>query len=141
MILKDVLFKSIAKQVETEWKMGGLSDSIYYDYALEIARRYFSIKEETAMSVPLVPLFDKILLKRPEEMKESEGKYGKRILIPAIYREKAMNGKVISIGDGVKYVKKGQTIMFKKYAGTDVTFDDANQYLLISEQDVLGIMK
>ena len=36
------LFKKIAGDVEEEWKMGGLSDGIYYDYALEIARRYFS---------------------------------------------------------------------------------------------------
>lgn len=98
-------------------------------------------QEEKEMTVPLIPLFDKILLRRPEEMKESEGRYGKRILIPQTSREKAMNGKVISVGPDVKQVKKGQTIMFAKYAGTDFTFDDANQYLLIAEQDVLGIMK
>jgi len=89
------------------------------------------------MSIPLIPLFDKILIKRPEEFSETEG----GIIIPETSREKAMNGIVVSIGDEVKKVKKGQTVMFRKYAGTDVTFDDANQYLIISEQDVLGIMK
>jgi len=89
------------------------------------------------MSIPLTPLFDKLLIRRPEEFSETEG----GIIIPETAREKAMNGTVVSVGDDVKKVKKGQTIMFRKYAGTDVTFDDENQYLIISEQDVLGIMK
>ena len=38
------LFKKIAEEIEKEWQMGGLSDGIYYDYALEIARRYFSVQ-------------------------------------------------------------------------------------------------
>ena len=89
------------------------------------------------MSVALIPLFDKILIKRPEEFSETEG----GIIIPETAREKAMNGEVVSIGDDVKHVKVGYIIMFAKYAGTDVTFDDDNQYLIISERDVLGIMK
>ena len=94
-------------------------------------------EEEESMKVPLTPLFDKILIKRPEEFSETDG----GIIIPETSREKAMNGEVISVGDDVKKVKPGQTIMFAKYAGTDITFDDANQYLIISEQDVLGIME
>ena len=94
-------------------------------------------EEEEPMEVPLTPLFDKILIKRPEEFSETDG----GIIIPETSREKAMNGEVISVGDDVKKVKPGQTIMFAKYAGTDITFDDANQYLIISERDVLGIMK
>ena len=94
-------------------------------------------QEEEPMEVPLTPLFDKILIKRPEEFSETDG----GIIIPETSREKAMNGEVISVGDDVKKVKPGQTIMFAKYAGTDITFDDANQYLIISERDVLGVMK
>ena len=89
------------------------------------------------MTVPLTPLFDKILIKRPDEFSETEG----GIIIPETAREKAMNGEVVSIGSDVKHVKNGQIIMFRKYAGTDVTFNDDNQYLIISEQDVLGIME
>lgn len=89
------------------------------------------------MTIPLTPLFDKILIKRPEEFSETDG----GIIIPETAREKAMNGEVISTGPDVKQVNPGQTIMFAKYAGIDITFDDDNQYLIISEQDVLGIMK
>jgi chaperonin GroES len=89
------------------------------------------------MTIPLTPLFDKILIKRPEEFSETGG----GIIIPETSREKAMNGEIVSIGQDVKQVKKGQTIMFAKYAGTDVTFDDKNQYLIIAEKDVLGVMK
>lgn len=89
------------------------------------------------MTVPLTPLFDKILIKRPEEFSETDG----GIIIPETSREKAMNGEIISTGADVKHVKQGMTIMFAKYAGTDITFDDTNQYLIIAEQDVLGIME
>jgi len=89
------------------------------------------------MNVPLTPLFDKILIKRPPEFSETEG----GIVIPDMYREKAMNGEVISMGTDVKHVKVGQTVMFRKYAGTDVSFNEDEEYLIISEQDVLGIMK
>ena len=94
-------------------------------------------QEEEPMEIPLTPLFDKILIKRPEEFSETDG----GIIIPETSREKAMNGKVVSIGPDVEQVTPGQTIMFAKYAGTDITFDDENQYLIISEQDVLGVMK
>lgn len=89
------------------------------------------------MKIPLIPLFDKILIKRPEEFSKTEG----GLIIPETSREKAMNGEVISIGNDVKYVELGDTVMFRKYAGTDVTFSDDEQYLIISEQDVLGVME
>lgn len=93
------------------------------------------------MKIPLIPLFDKILIKRPPEMEETDGSHGTPIIIPGTSREKAMNGEIISVGNDIKYVEIGQTIMFRKYAGTDVSFDDDNQYLIISEQDVLGILE
>ena len=37
------LLKKIAKEVEEEWKMGGLSDCLYFDYAIEILKRYLKI--------------------------------------------------------------------------------------------------
>lgn len=89
------------------------------------------------MKIPLVPLFDKILIKRPEEFSETEG----GIIIPETSREKAMNGEVVSMGNDCKYVEIGQKVMFRKYAGTDVTFSDDEQYLIIAEGDVLGIME
>ena len=89
------------------------------------------------MTIPLTPLFDKVLIKRPEEFSETPG----GLIIPETSREKAMNGEVVSIGADVKHVKIGDTIMFRKYAGTDITFNDENQYLIISEQDVLGVME
>jgi len=45
--MDEALFKKIAEAVETEWQMGGLSDGLYYEYALEIAKRYFSAQPVT----------------------------------------------------------------------------------------------
>jgi chaperonin GroES len=89
------------------------------------------------MSVPLTPLFDKILIKRLPEFSETGG----GILIPEEYREKAMNGEVVSVGPDVEQVRPGQIIMFAKYAGTDITFNDDNQYLILAEKQVLGVIE
>ena len=43
--MDETLFKKIAEAVEKEWQMGGLSDGMYYEYALEIAKRYFSAQQ------------------------------------------------------------------------------------------------
>ena len=41
-------FKKIAEGVESEWKMGGLSDGLYYDYALEVCKRYIKDRHPTS---------------------------------------------------------------------------------------------
>ncbi|MCK4821197.1 hypothetical protein KA005_35860 [bacterium] len=40
-------FRKIAEKVESEWKMGGLSYGLYYDYALEICKRYIEDRDLT----------------------------------------------------------------------------------------------
>jgi chaperonin GroES len=90
------------------------------------------------------PLHDRILVKR---MEEQEGKKGS-IIIPDTAKEKPQEGKVIAVGngkvgdDGKKIpldVKAGDRILFGKYSGSEVKVDD-EEYLILREEDVLGII-
>jgi chaperonin GroES len=91
------------------------------------------------------PLGDKILVK-PIEAKEVK-KGG--IIIPDTAKEKPQEGEVIATGKGKTAedgkvialdVKKGDKVLFGKYSGTEVKFDDAD-YLIMSQDDILGIIE
>ncbi len=90
------------------------------------------------------PLHDHILVERIEEEVKKGG-----IIIPDTAKEKPQQGKVIEVGDGRRDekgnrialdVKKGDIILFGKYAGTEVKIED-KEYLIIREDDVLGIVQ
>lgn len=90
------------------------------------------------------PLHDHILVERIEEEVKKGG-----IIIPDTAKEKPQQGKVIAIGSGRKdekgnriplEVKKGDTILFGKYAGTEMKIEE-KEYLIIREDDVLGIVE
>ena len=92
----------------------------------------------------LRPLHDRILVKRLEEREEKHGS----ILIPDSAKEKPQEGKVLAVGkgtvseDGKKTpldVKAGDRVLFGKYSGSEVTLD-GEEYLIMKEEDVLGIL-
>lgn len=91
------------------------------------------------------PLNDRVLVKRLEE--ESKTKGG--IIIPDSAKEKPAQGEVVAVGDGKLgddgkriplQVKKGDRVLFAKYAGTDVKIDD-EEHLVMREDDILGIIE
>lgn len=90
------------------------------------------------------PLHDRILVKRIEEKEIKKGS----IIIPDTAKEKPQEGEVIAVGsgkimeDGKRQpieVKIGDKILFGKYSGTDVKID-GEEYLIMREEDVLGII-
>jgi chaperonin GroES len=91
------------------------------------------------------PLQDRVIVRRFE----SEEKTASGIIIPDTAKEKPMQGEVIAVGPGkvmdngnvVKpTVKAGDKILFGKYSGTEVTVD-GNDYLIMREDDIFGIVK
>jgi chaperonin GroES len=89
------------------------------------------------------PLQDRILVKRIDEEETTKG----GIIIPDTAKEKPQEGKVIAVGNGKMTeqgkvqpldVKKGDRILFSKYAGTEVNIE-GNEHLIIREDDVLGV--
>jgi chaperonin GroES len=92
----------------------------------------------------LRPLHDRVLIRRLAEGDEKHGS----IIIPDTAKEKPQEGKVIAVGagkvgdDGKKIpldVKAGDRILFGKYSGSEVKIDD-EEYLILREEDVLGIL-
>ncbi len=91
------------------------------------------------------PLQDRILVQRVEEDEKSKG----GIIIPDTAKEKPQEGKVIAAGKGKVSedgklrpldVKKGDRILFSKYAGTEVNIE-SEEHLIIREDDVLGVIE
>ena len=96
-----------------------------------------------ATKTKLRPLHDRILVKRLEE----EVTHGS-IVIPDTAKEKPQEGKVVAVGAGKVTddgktiplaVKAGDRILFGKYSGSEVTLD-GEEYLIMKEEDVLGIL-
>ncbi|MCL2760288.1 MAG: co-chaperone GroES [Desulfuromonadales bacterium] len=93
----------------------------------------------------LRPLQDRIIVKRLEEETKTAG----GIFIPETAKEKPQKGEVVAVGNGKKTedgkilpidVKAGDKVLFGKYAGTEVKID-GEEYLIMREDDILGIME
>ena len=91
------------------------------------------------------PLHDRVIIKRIEEEETTKG----GIIIPDTAKEKPSEGKVIAVGNGkildngeVKAleVKKGDKVLFGKYAGTEIKIDDV-EHLFMKEDDILGVLE
>jgi chaperonin GroES len=92
----------------------------------------------------LRPLQDRILVQRVEEETTTKG----GIIIPDTAKEKPAEGKVVAVGNGKLSddgkrvpleIKNGDRILFGKYAGTEVKID-GTEYLIMREEDVLGVL-
>ena len=75
----------------------------------------------------------------------AEEKTASGIIIPDSAKEKPREGKVILIGTAKKdeemEVKKGDTVLYGKYSGTEVTTKDGEEVLIVREEDILAIVK
>ncbi len=90
------------------------------------------------------PLGDRVLIEVKDEEMEKQGS----IYIPDTAKEKPQEGKVVAVGNG-RYedgklvpldVKVGDTVLYGKYAGTEVKHGD-NEFLIVRESDILGIVE
>lgn len=61
------------------------------------------------------------------------------IYVPDDAKEKKQTGLVITVGDSVAFVKKGDKIIFGKYSGSEVEIDRVT-YLIFKEDDVLAVL-
>jgi chaperonin GroES len=92
----------------------------------------------------LKPLQDRVLVKRLEEDEVTKG----GIIIPDTAKEKPIRGEVVAVGPGkssdegkvIKMsVKKGDKVLFNKYAGTEIKVDGV-EHLVMREDDILAII-
>ena len=91
------------------------------------------------MSVSLKPLADRVLV----EPAAAEEKTASGIIIPDTAKEKPQRGKVVAAGAGKKdepmTVKAVDTVLYGKYAGTEITVD-GKEYLIMRESDIFAII-
>ncbi len=84
------------------------------------------------------PLADRVLV-LPAPAEEKVG----GIIIPDTAKEKPLKGKIIAAGQGTKdeemVLKVGDTVLYGKYAGTEVELD-GEKYLIMRQSDVLAII-
>ena len=89
--------------------------------------------------VNIKPLADRVLV-QPEAAEETTAS---GIIIPDTAKEKPMRGKIIAIGEGKKdeplTVKAGDTVLYGKYAGTELTVNDT-EYLIMRESYIFAII-
>ena len=93
----------------------------------------------------LKPLNDRILIK---PLKENE-KTSSGIFLPQTAEEKSDKGEIIAVGPGkllkngersTMSVKPGDKVLFKKYSADEVKIDK-EEYLIVSEEDILAIIE
>ncbi len=91
------------------------------------------------------PLHDRVVVKRVEEDTKTKG----GIIIPETAQEKPQQGKVVAVGPGGRDeagkltpidIKKGDTILFGKWSGTEVKID-GEELLIMKESDVMGVLE
>ena len=85
------------------------------------------------------PLADRVLVvPAPAEEKTIGG-----IIIPDTAKEKPLKGEVVAVGNGTKdedmVVKVGDTVLYGKYAGTELELD-GSKYLIMRQSDILAIV-
>ena len=98
-----------------------------------------------AKKVGIRPLGDRVIVKRMDEEEKTSG----GIIVPDTAKEKPQRGKIVAVGPGrvaedgkrvAPEVKKGNMVLFGKYAGTDIALGD-EEYLILREDDILAIIE
>lgn len=91
------------------------------------------------------PLHDRVVVKRLEQDEKTTG----GIIIPDTAKEKPMQGEVLAVGPGAKDeqgtvqpldVRVGDTVLFGKWSGTEVTID-GQDVLIMKESDIMGVLE
>ena len=85
------------------------------------------------------PLADRVII----EPAAAEQKTSGGIIIPDTAKEKPQKGIVVAVGPGKKdeplTVKEGDTVLYGKYAGTEISYEDKD-YLIMREDDIVAVI-
>ncbi len=96
------------------------------------------------MSIKITPLADRVLVEAAAAEETSTG----GIILPDTAQEKPQQGTIVAVGPGKvsdagslieMTVKNGDTVLYGKYSGSDVTFD-GKDYMIMRESDILAVL-
>jgi chaperonin GroES len=84
------------------------------------------------------PLGNRVLIQREEQATQTAS----GLYIPDSAKEKPLNGKVIAVGKGAieAGISEGDTVIFPKFGGTEISIQ-GNEYLIMSSDDILGVLE
>jgi chaperonin GroES len=92
-----------------------------------------------ANKVNITPLHDRVIVKSAPAQEKTAG----GIIIPDTAKEKPVRGTVLAAGPGKKdepmTVKEGDTVLYGKYAGTEISLE-GEDYLIMRESDILAVI-
>jgi len=90
-------------------------------------------------NVNIKPLADRVIV----EVAPAEEKTASGLIIPDTAKEKPMKGKIVAVGNGKKdepiTVKVGDTVLYGKYARTEISVD-GKDYLIMRESDIFAVI-
>ncbi len=81
------------------------------------------------------PLGERVLI----EQIEAETKTASGLIIPDSAQEKPLQAKVVAIGEEVKVLKTGDTVLYAKFTGTELNIDNKN-YIMLEVSDILATL-
>ena len=93
----------------------------------------------------LTPLADRVVVRAQDAEETTAG----GLIIPDTAKEKPQEGRIVACGTGKKTnegklismdVKVGDKVLYVKYSGTEIKLDD-QEYLIMHQEDILGILK
>ena len=83
------------------------------------------------MSIGIEPLGEMVLI----ELEQAAEKTASGFMLPEAAREKMNVGTVIAAGPDSENINSGDRVVYKKYAGTELTWED-KEYLLVKSEDI-----
>ena len=92
------------------------------------------------------PLHDRVVVKRIEQQEQKQGS----LYIPDSAKEKPQEGEVVAVGKGKRDdkgevhaldVKVGDKVLFGKYSGTEAPKSVGDEYLIMREDEILGVLE
>jgi chaperonin GroES len=118
-------------------------DSFFSTSILGLHNSYLEALSMAKSDLKVRPLHDRLLVRRMAEEEKTAG----GLIIPDTAKEKPQRGEVVATGKGRVLedgrvlpleVKVGDKVLFSKYGGTDLKLD-GQEFLMIKEEDVLGV--
>ena len=88
------------------------------------------------MTIGIEPLGEMVLI----ELEQAAEKTASGLMLPEAAREKMNVGTVVAVGPDAENVKASNKVIYKKYAGTELTWDD-KEYLLVKSEDLQAKVK
>ncbi|KAF0762806.1 10 kDa heat shock protein, mitochondrial-like [Aphis craccivora] len=105
--------------------------------------RKLLLKAEASIATKFRPLFDRVLVKRLDAVKQSKG----GIMLPESASKKILEATVVAVGPGARNqdgkpipidVKVGDRVLLPEYGGTKIQLDDDDSYTIFKESELLA---